>query len=156
MNATQCHRENELLDALGNGFVGHELAMHVAECTPCSELKLVAGALLDERVEAIAEAPVPAAGTMWWRMQLRRRQEAQTAARRSLVVGQAMTLSVAIALVVAFFGSELMSGAREAAGSMQLSLPSLHFTTPPMLLLIALGSWLIIAPLAGWVAMRQK
>jgi hypothetical protein len=149
MNATQCHRENELLDALGNGLVGAELAMHVAECISCSELHLVAGALLHDRVEAVAEAPVPSAGTMWWRMQLRRRQEAQAATRRSLVVGQAMTLSVAIALVVSFFGMDLASGVRETFVSM-------HFTTPPLLLLVALGSWLLIAPIAGWVAMRQK
>ncbi len=156
MNATQCHRENELLDALGSGYVGAELAMHVAECVSCSELHLVAGALLNEKVQAAAEAPVPASGTMWWRMQLRRRQEAQAAARRTLVVGQAMTLSVAIGLVVAFFGSELMSGVRASFSSMPFSMPSIQFTMPSMVLLVVLGSWLLIAPIAGWVAMRQK
>lgn len=143
---SSCLREDELLDALGRGFIGPELTSHVDGCPSCSELRLVAGALLDDRTEAIQEAAVPAAGTMWWRMQLRRRQEAQATTRRSLLFGQAVTLSIAIALVAALFGADLAVGVREVITSIRLSTP----------LMIALATWSLLAPIAGWVAIRQK
>lgn len=147
MTGDRCQREDELLDALGRGLVGRELSQHLESCASCSELRLVAGALLDDRHEAAKEAAVPAAGTMWWRMQLRRRHEAQAAARRSLLIGQAMTLLVAIALVGAIFGADLMLGIREVVTSLRFGSSTV---------LIALATWLLLAPIAGWVAVRQK
>ena len=95
-DANACPREDELLDALGAGFIGDELESHITTCTACGELRLVAGALLGERVQAVTEAALPSSGTMLWRMQMRRRQEAQSAARRSLLIGQAVTLAAAL------------------------------------------------------------
>jgi hypothetical protein len=141
-----CPRTDELLDALGRRFVGPDLAAHVESCTDCSELRLVAGALLDERVDAIAEAAVPSAAAMWWRMQMRRAEEAQARARRSLLIGQAATLLVAVALAVSLLGGDVAAGVRRVAASIQL--------TTPWLLLLA--TWLLATPIAGWVALRQK
>lgn len=141
-----CTREQELLDALGRGFVGEELELHVTACASCSELRLVAGALLDDRVEAMIEAPIPSAGTMWWRMRVRQRQEAQTTARRSLLIGQAATLVIALALVVSFFGTDITFAVKNAIATIRLSTP----------LLLALATWVLVAPIAGWVALRQK
>jgi hypothetical protein len=146
MSARICDREDELLDALGRGFVGPELDEHVRACDACTELRLVAGGLLDERIQAVAEAHVPSPGTMWWRLQVRHRQEVQAAARRSLLIGQAATLAIAIVLAVSLFGVEIAGGVREVISAIRLSTP----------LLIALGTWLLLAPIAGWVAIRQK
>lgn len=146
MNAGQCQREDELLDALGRGFVGAELGAHLEACSSCSELHLVAGALLSDRVDSMAEAHVPAAGTMWWRIQLRHRRDAQATARRSLLVGQAVTLAIAVALMAALFGVELATGVRHVVDSIRVSTP----------LLVALATWVLLAPIAGWVAIRQK
>jgi hypothetical protein len=146
MSAERCHREDELLDALGRGFVGAELDEHVTSCAVCSELRLVAGALLDDRAQAMNEAAVPSAGTMWWRMQLRQRQEAQSLTRRSLIFGQAATLVIAIALVVALFGGDIAVGVQEAIAAVRMSTP----------LLFALATSAFVVPIAGWVAIRQK
>jgi hypothetical protein len=146
MSAPLCTREDELLDALGRGFVGSELAAHAEQCPSCTELRVVAGALLDDRTTAVSESAVPAAGTMWWRMQIRFRHERQTAARRSLLVGQAVTLVVALALIGLFFGSDLAAGAREVIAVVRVSTP----------LLLALATSLLVVPIAGWVALRQK
>jgi predicted anti-sigma-YlaC factor YlaD len=146
MSATLCPREDELLDALGRGFVGAELTAHLEQCPSCAELRLVAGALLDDRTTAAAESAVPAAGTMWWRMQIRLRHEAQTTSRRSLFIGQALTLIVALALIGTFFGSDLAAGAREVIAVVRVSTP----------LLLALATSLLVVPIAGWVALRQK
>lgn len=149
MNGQVCAREQELLDALGRGFVGAELESHVASCGDCGELRLVAGALLDDRAQAMFEAPVPSAGTMWFRMQLRLRQEATATARRSLLIGQAATLAVAMALLVWFFGTDIAVEAKE----MRELVATIRVSTA---VLIALATWAILAPLASWVAVRQK
>jgi hypothetical protein len=146
VNATLCPREDELLDALGRGLVGPELSAHVAGCGSCSELRVVAGAVLEDRREAIAAAPLPSSGTMLWRMKMRHHQEAQAAARRSLLIGQAATLAVAITLLVALFGTNLAFEAREVIAAIRVSTP----------LLFTLATWVLVAPIAGYVAMRQK
>ena len=145
MIGAPCRREEELFGALARGFVGDELATHVAGCPACSEIRTVAGALLDERAEAMAEARVPSAGTMWWRLRIRRRQEDEARARRWLLVGQAATLAIALALFVSFFGPQLAHGLRGLADTIRLSTP----------LVIALGTLVLIAPLAGWIAIRK-
>jgi predicted anti-sigma-YlaC factor YlaD len=141
-----CDREDELLEALGRGFIGPDLDEHVAACENCGELRLVAGALLDERVEAIREAAVPSAEAMWWRIQLRQREAAQRAARRSLLIGQAATLAFASALIAVFFGSDVAAGVTEALGSISLSRP----------LLFAIAAGLLLAPIAGYVVVHEK
>jgi len=145
-NANACPREDELLDALGAGFLGQELESHIRTCTACGELRLVAGALLDERVQAVTEAALPSSGTMLWRMQMRRRQEAQSTARRSLLIGQAVTLAAAVALVFTLLGGHLAGEAVNVIASIKLSTP----------LLLAVAAWLLAAPIAGWVLLRQK
>ena len=146
MNARHCQVEDELLDALERGFVSTELEEHLAACPGCSELRQVAGALLDDRAQAIMAAPIPSAATMWWRMQVRHRQEAEATARRSLLAGQAVTLAVVIALLISFFGTDIALEARQMITAIRLSTP----------ILMALGTWIIAAPIAGWVALRQK
>jgi predicted anti-sigma-YlaC factor YlaD len=145
-NTNACPRENELLDALGAGFIGEELESHIRTCAACGELRLVAGALLDERVQAVTEAALPSSGTMLWRMQMRRRQEAQSTARRSLLIGQAVTLAAAVALVFTLLGGTLAGEAVNVITSIKLSTP----------LLLAVAIWLLAAPIVGWVLIRQK
>ena len=120
-----CVRESELLDALGRGFVGAELDEHVASCGSCTELRLVAGALLDDRAQAMIEAPVPSAGTMWWRMRVRQLQEAQATARRSLFIGQAATLLIALVLVASYFGTDIAHTVSGAVAAIRVSTPLL-------------------------------
>lgn len=146
MSPARCPREEELLQALERRFLGAELDEHCAACPSCGELRQVAEAFLDDRRAAIAEAAVPSAGTTWWRMQLRRRQEAQDTARRSLLVGQAVTLAVAAVAVASIFGEELAAGIRQ-------TVTSFPFSTPVLLML---ATWLLAAPIGGYLATRQK
>ena len=146
MNADFCEREDELVTALGRGFIYPELSEHLDACKSCRELRLVAGELLGERIAAVAEATVPSAETMWWRIQMRERRAAQSKARRSLLIGQAATLAIALLLVASLLGTDLAVSIREVATSIRLSTP----------LLLALTAWLLLAPIAGLVAIRQK
>ena len=147
MSAGPCRREDELVAALGRGFLDADLLAHLEECGSCRELRLVAGGLLEERAAAIQEAPVPGGGTMWWRMQVRHRQEARAAARRALLIGQALTLAVAMTLLLALVGLEAARGLRHVLAAVRVGNP---------LLLLALGAVLLAAPIGGWLAMRQK
>ena len=141
-----CAREDELLEALERGYVGAELLAHAESCEPCRELQTVAGALLDDRREAILTASVPSAGTMLLRMRLRHRQEVAAAARRSLLIGQAATLLIAVSLVFAFFGTSFATEVKTFIVSIRLSTP----------VMFAIAAWLLAAPIAGWAAVRQK
>ena len=149
MTTATCHREDELLDALGRGFVGAELKSHVDECPSCSELHLIAGGLLDVRNDAVGHAHIPASGTMLWRMHMRKRHDAQVATRRTLFVGQALTLTIAIAITVAFFGADIAVGVRAGVARLQ----ELNVNLP---LVLAVATSVLLAPIAGWVMVRQK
>jgi hypothetical protein len=145
-----CPREDELLAALQRGYVPADLAAHAGGCGACGELRLVAEALLDDRAQALAEAPVPAAGTAWWRLQLRLRQDAAAAARRSLAVGQGVTLAAALALLLAAFGDAGMAILRGAW-------PALRLLPLPVVTLGALAALaLVLVPLGGLLVARRR
>lgn len=141
-----CAWESELLDALQRGYVGADLKAHVSECESCSELRAVAGALLDDRVSAVAEAHVPDSGAMLWRLQVRHRRDVEAAARRSLLIGQAATVAIAIVLVASLFGVEIANITTHLAAS-------IHVSTA---MIVAVVASLFVIPLAGFVAIRQK
>lgn len=150
MSVATCPREPELLAALGRGFVGPELAAHAAECPDCADLHAVASAVLDDKARAVAEAPVPSSGTMWWRMRLRQRREAEERARRSLWIGQAVTLSVALALVLTLFGAEAVAALRHLATTVRLGNPYV------LALATLLATGAVLTPVAGWLALRRR
>jgi hypothetical protein len=142
----ECPREPELLAALGRGFVPVELEAHARECASCAELQLVAGALLEDRAAAVAAAPVPTSGSMWWRMRTRHRRDAQALARRTLLAGQAASIAVALGLLALFFGGALVQIAQGVVTAVRLHTP----------LLFAMVALLLLAPIGGWVALRGK
>ena len=135
-----CPHEDALLEALGRGYVGPDLDGHIATCESCRELQLVAGALLGDHQTAVTEAPVPPSSAMWWQMQARQRAEAAAAARRSLLFGQALTLVIAIALTFGLLRGEFAHA----------------FAAVTMPVLLTIATFLIAAPIAGYVAIRQK
>ena len=153
MNVERCEREDELLEALGRDFIGPELESHVTACAACSDLRLVAGAFLDDRAHAMMEAPVPSSGTMWWRMRIRHRHELQARARQSLLIGQAATLAIAIALVWTFFGADVAAFGTDMAAGLRHLATTIRVSTP---LLLGVATSALLVPIAGWVAIRQK
>lgn len=142
----RCVREDEMLEALERSFVGAELEEHVATCAACTELRLVAGALLDDSAQTMVEAPIPSSGTMWWRMRVRHRHDAQATARRTLLIGQAATLVIGLVLVATYFGADVAFAVKNMIATIKVSTP----------LLLALATSVLLAPIAGWVALRQK
>jgi uncharacterized integral membrane protein len=85
---------------------------------------------------------VPRAGAMWLRIEMRRRHEMAARSRRWLLAGQFATIAIAIVLVLSFFRTDV-----------QHAFAAVRWQWP---LVIALAGWFVAAPLAGFVAVRQK
>lgn len=106
MTPTECLREADVLDEIGAGrwpeAAPAALREHVASCPVCADLALVASGLHADgdaaRVD-IASIPLPSAGQVWWRAELRARQEKAVLAQRPIAAVQivaAVTLLLAI------------------------------------------------------------
>lgn len=100
----ECPREQDVLDAVSAGrWPGKcpaELAAHVGTCEICRDVAAVFAVMAEERDAAWDEAPVPPPSLVWWRAQIRAREEAARTAARPIAVAQALA---AVCLVVAAF-----------------------------------------------------
>jgi len=98
----ECAREAEVMDAVAFGrwpeHMDEGLTTHAATCTVCGDLVEVVRALHDDRDAACREAPVPAAGMVWWRATIRARAEAARTATQPSTVLQGIAAACAVGL----------------------------------------------------------
>lgn len=98
---TDCTREQDVLDAIAAGRwpdrCDPELREHIAACEVCRDIATVVPAIADERDAAWEEPAVPASSVVWWRAQIRAREEAARAAARPIAVVQAIAVACLIA-----------------------------------------------------------
>jgi hypothetical protein len=155
----ECSREADVLDALVSARwpdrVEAELADHVASCGICQDVIAVASAMQADHDAAWREANVPSSGQMWWRAEMRARQDAVREASRPVTVAQGVAVVLALSVAVT-------AGWR--------AWPSVHefFTTAsfaqmpglasPMFipLAVAMGALLVVAPVALYVVLSEK
>src|SRR5262245_34812596 len=101
MSRVECIREQEVLDAITSGRwpdrLGDELASHVAECTICADLGLVAESLSSDYQSALQNVRVPSAGLVWWRAELRARQHAVQTVERPIRWAQYIAIACILA-----------------------------------------------------------
>ncbi len=104
-----------------------ELRAHVSECSVCSEVVEVARAFHESYSDSQLEARIPSAGLVWWRAELRARQQAVRTVERPLTVahalGAACVAGAAAALAVRawpWFQSALPSIDTSGFGSISL------------------------------------
>ena len=145
-----CERENEILRAIAARQwperCDAELRAHAASCTECADLVEVATALTEERDAAVAEAHLPSSGAVWWRAQLRARQDAARLARRVISFVQAAAVAAAVvaaAIIVYVSGGGVWIAQAIAA---------VHWPLP---VLLALATPLILAPVAVYFAVTR-
>ncbi len=104
MNRFECPREQDVLDAIAArrwpARCDGELRDHVASCALCADLVAVAGALLDADGDESTAGELPPASLVWWRAQLRAREEAARAALRPIRLAQRLALGCAVGLAV--------------------------------------------------------
>lgn len=162
-----CAREQDVIDALASqrwpDRCDDALKAHVSTCAECTDLADVAAALLDDRESAWAEARVPQSGMVWWRAQIRAREEAARAAARPIAFIQGVAASCAVWLAVALlraFPLTSMPDWRGLLGRLAHDMPDISTALAGVpggvLLLIVAGASLLFAPVAIFLALREE
>jgi hypothetical protein len=162
----ECEREQDVLDAIASqrwpSRCDETLRAHVRTCSLCADLVEVASALVDEHAAAYQEARIPPSGIVWWRAQLRARDEDARAAARPIAFIQGLAASVAVWLLVTVVRT--LPAATLAAwknwlgdAARMLPVPSLAHVTAaiPAGVLLVLGAALLLAPLAIYFAVAD-
>jgi hypothetical protein len=100
----ECVRAADVLAALTAGpeprLANDELRWHAETCPSCRDLVTVVAALRADRDRLRRNATVPSAGFVWWRAQLRRRQEAALRATAPVTAVHAAAIVASVVLVV--------------------------------------------------------
>jgi hypothetical protein len=167
VKTVECSREQDVLDALTTGQwpqrAGDELVQHVASCSACGDLVLVVTPILEDRDVVPDAAHIPSSGAMWWRAQMRARRESAREAARPIAVAQivgslaGIALTIALAALLSPWVRSWMAG---LSGADTLELPRLNVSAALLsygwwLPVLAIGFWMLIAPLAIYFVVRE-
>ena len=145
MNASTCEFEPVVLRAVRLGVVDADVREHAGTCTDCGELLEIAGVLAADRREAMREAPLPGAGALWFKMQLRARRETVRRSSRATAAIQGLSLIVALAAAIAVFGLPKIDFPSVAElSALPWGLPLIAFAVAGLLVSVAL-----------WFALRR-
>lgn len=141
------------------------LVAHVAGCTICSDITLIAGAIQDSRGETGAPAVIPDSGRTWWLAQRRARLEDAEMANRPIKAAQAVALVCAVALLCAYCGAVatrfLAAIRRIPSGGVDHEIAARLAAAARLLaahtgLALAMGAVLLLAPAAAYLAMGRE
>jgi hypothetical protein len=165
----QCQHEQDLLDAIATrrwpSRADRTLVDHVAACRLCADVAEVALAFLDDRDRGSAEPSVPPASLVWWKAQVRAREEAARLAARPILLIQivatvcAAAASLALAPAASSWMRELLAtfGATGWSAlppdlSVSWILGAAAYVTLPLL---AVGVWIVVAPVVVYLALDE-
>jgi hypothetical protein len=142
MTLGHCMREKEVMDLLCSGgwpaACDPELREHVEECSQCAQTVLLKSAFAGALATAKDGARLQAPGMLWWRAQLRRRNEAVERMNRPIAQAQRFALLVNLLAAIALLASQWRHLDRLMA----------WFTEAPMFHPVAL--WSMAAQQPGW------
>jgi anti-sigma factor RsiW len=168
----ECARSADIGAAIAGGVLSEdrELREHLAVCDACAELATVMSALRETREHARRHAPVPSAGLVWWRAELRARREAARKAAAPVTLVQSIALVGALVMAAAL-ASTLAGTGGIGAGWLQDLLPglpsmptwndlsALFVDAAPIVragLVLGVTTWLVLAPVALYFALRRE
>ena len=120
------------------------------DCPQCGPLVALAQQIREEFEHTAHQARVPTPEIVWWRAQMRAREEAARKAARPILFTQALAVAALIGLLVSLAG--------------RLTLPALSFlelsplpaTLPVFYIVIGAAFCLVIAPIAVYVALARE
>lgn len=158
-----CPREHDVLDAIAShrwpDRADEELRAHVASCALCADVANVAAAFAHDLEVASAEATsVPPADVVWFRAQARAKAEASRQAARPVAVMQALGFACAAGVISVLIGMIAFwvwtrADSLQALPDLQ-ALRLLRLDSMGLLVrgtLLAIGLWLLLAPVAVYL-----
>jgi uncharacterized protein (DUF2062 family) len=155
----ECPRESDVLDALASQRwpqrAERELVEHVASCEICRDVLVVAAAMREDHDATWREASLPSSGQVWWRAEMRARQQAIRDASRPIAVayGVAAVAALVVLAIAAWFAWPV---AHEFVASI-VATPKTTLESPITLpLLLAVGAFLIVAPVALYLVLSDE
>jgi hypothetical protein len=123
---------------------------HVDACATCADIVRVGSLIATDYHASLRSSHVPASGLVWWRMQRRSRQEAIRTASRVITVVQAIAVAAGVAVAIGILVATSRAFSFDTA---DLSKAVLAQWGIP--LIIALASWLALAPVAVYLAVSK-
>ena len=153
MTRLTCARESEVAEMVRLGHwpqaCPDELRAHVVACRSCGELVLVTQTF--QRTKARTIPPrLESAGALWWRAQLRRRNEAIERINRPILGAQIFALFVGLVLGLGVMGWEMRHGFDLAASlAAWLRALHLHALLPASWPAMDANVWLLVPMLAA-------
>ena len=116
MTFGSCVHEKELTALLALGHYPNacppEIRDHVSTCRSCAELVLVTRAFQTARTQTAAAANLASPGLLWWRAQLRRRNQAVERVGKPILGANIFALSVMFLFAIGFLATQATSGLR--------------------------------------------
>jgi hypothetical protein len=125
------------------GSVDPALMQHIADCRECGDLWVVANAIAEDYSSAIQEARVPPAGLVWWRAELRARQEARGVANRPITVAQSIAAAGILGIVLGILAGVDASLLSEIQNT--LPLPLLYASIGVIALLASVALYFVLS-----------
>lgn len=142
-----------------------ELQAHVARCDTCRDLLDVASALREDHAQALLQVHVPSAGQVWWRAELRARQDAAARAARPITLAAGVAAACFVGVLASVGGALswwVLGWARqqELIAVLLASVETVGDIVPGagawLALLLVLGLGLLAAPLAVYFAVHDE
>ena len=118
------------------------------DCPVCGPLLALAEEIRREFEDTQRHVRVPTPEIVWWRAQMRAREEAARTAARPIVFTQALAVAALVGLLVSVVGRLTLPVMTWPGFLLQTGLPIVPIA-------IAAGCWLIIAPAALYYAFSR-
>lgn len=164
MNVIECPREPEILEAITTDAwretSDEDLRHHARGCAVCAEVLEVGLALRDDYRAAMREARIPPPALLWWRAELRVREDAARTAARPITLVQGFAAAASVGVIAALAGfllpsirgwlSRFGAAGLDLVPEIQIGAEALRVSGIPIGLpfLIGIGCCLMLASLA--------
>jgi hypothetical protein len=116
---------------------------HDAEPTDAEIEAIVTEAIAAEAALARAEATPPSSAIVWWRAQMRARQEAARAAERPITIVHALAIASGVGLAVSLVGTAV-AGVRGSSGWLVGVYQSLALAAAPLASIDLTSRWVTV------------
>ena len=128
------------------------------ECRECAEAAALVALVREEFERTQHQVRVPTPEIVWWRAQMRSREEAARRAARPILLSQALALAALIGLLLSVIGRltlPALSLVRVGEAGSAFTLARFSADLPVLAIAIAAGCWIILAPLALYLAFSR-